>query len=844
MSEINRTRRNKEADNLLAAFHELEKGKLQIRFVSGEAGSGKSTLIDGFIEEIQPQTDRTIITSCFCNLPSDYNLPYQPFKDLLKQLFEQARQLQEKASATRKETVKNVINFSAQLLLKYAPNLIGSLIPGGSLISEISQNIIEETQLVEKLQKKSEEQPERVDESQITEQFIRFVQAFTKEYQLILIVDNLQWVDIPSVNLMYQMVAALRDCPVLLIGCYRSTDVDIPVNGEKHPLDKLINEVKISQGNVFIQLDQIKETERRAFVERLLDKEPNAYTADFRNKLFERTNGNPLFVTELLALFKEENEIVRNEKGEWVDGPYLDWQLYPVKIEGIIKERIGRLEDSLVQVLSHASVQGYHFIAQVLSRTLHEPEREMLRNLSKKLQKQYHLVTEGECVRLKKSLISRYYFSNYIFQQYLYQELSQTERMLLHEDIAIALEEMYKDSLGEVSNDIAYHYEMAGAYEKAVRYMEMTADEMIRLSAYTKAVPLLLKVIGYLEEEDDEQHLPALFRLWVQLGICYRSIKGWGDEETVHAYDQADRYRRQTGDSRYDGLLVFSRCTILMTQVRFVECITLMKNYLQEKGDDLSVEDKQSAYIVLANTCFWMGDFPRTTEYLSRLENTYPQQPFSRTNQALYHFLKLTLSLQTGGRERSCEDRDRVIRQFAAEENRFTQAIVWQAVSWHAFFTGEWAVCEEFARRLLEISEKYSFYYYICIGKMLLGAVLPAEEYRKARTYVEEGYAGLDHKKDGIALTHSLYKLIVGTLLYRSGQIEACLSLTAEAVSICREIEEYGYVPQLYILQGYGYRKQGDRQAAAASFRQAIEVARQCGADNPLRQAEQLLSHL
>lgn len=565
MSEINWTRRDKEANNLLAAFQALENGKMQIRFISGEAGSGKSTLIDGFIEEIRPQTDQTIITSCFCNLPSDYNLPYQPFKDLLKQLFEEARKLQEKKPATRKETVKNVINFSAQLLLKYAPNLIGSLIPGGSLVSEISQSIIEESQLVEKLQKKSEEQPERVDESQITEQFIRFVQAFTKEYQLILIVDNLQWVDIPSVNLMYQMVAALRDCPVLLIGCYRSTDVDIPVNGEKHPLDKLINEVKISQGNVFIQLDQIKEVDRKTFVERMLDKEPNAYTTDFRNKLFERTNGNPLFVTELLALFKEEGEIVRNEKGEWANGPSLDWQLYPVKIEGIIKERIGRLEDSLVQVLSPASVQGYHFIAQVLSRTLHEPEREMLRNLSTKLQKQYHLVTEGECIRLKKSLISRYYFSNYIFQQYLYQELSQTERMLLHEDIAVALEEMYKDHLGEVSNDIAYHYEMAGEYEKAVCYMEMTAGEMIRLSAYTEAIPLLQKAIGYLREEEEEEKLPALFRLWIQLGICYRSIKGWGDEETVRAYDQADEYRRLTGDTSYDGLLVFSRCTILMT---------------------------------------------------------------------------------------------------------------------------------------------------------------------------------------------------------------------------------------------------------------------------------------
>lgn len=843
MKDLNWTRRDREVDNLLSAFYELEKGKLQIRFVNGEAGSGKSTLVGMFIDEIKPQAAQTIITTGFCNLPSDYNLPYQPFKDLLKQLFEEARQLQETAP-TRKETVRNVINFSAQMLLKYAPNLIGSLIPGGSLVSEISQSIIEETQLVEKLQKKSEEPPGRLDESQITEQFIRFVQAFTKEYRLVLVVDNLQWVDIPSVNLMYQMVIALRDCPVLFIGCYRSTDVDIPVNGEKHPLDKLINEVKISQGNVFIQLDQIKADERRTFMNRMLDSEPNAYTSDFRDKLFERTNGNPLFVTELIDLFKEENEIVRNGQGEWVDGPYLDWQLYPVKIEGIIRERIGRLEDSLVQVLSHASVQGYHFIAQVLSRTLHEPEREMLRNLSKKLQKQYHLVTEGECVRLKKSLISRFSFSNYIFQQYLYQELGQTERMLLHEDVAMALEEMYKDHLNEVSNDIAYHYEMAGEYEKAVYYMQLTASEMMRLSAYTKAIPILQKAIGYLQEEAEEESLGDLFELSIRLCVCFRSTKGWGDGETIRAYEIADTYRRRTGDSRYDDFLAFGQWTILMTQLRFQECIDLMENYLESKGEELSVEGKQSAYISLINTYFWMGDFPKTADILGRLESTYPQQPFSRTNQALYHFLKLNISLQTGHLEKSVEEREKIIRQFTAEENRFTQVIIWQAVCWHAFLTGEWDLCREYARKLLDMSQKYSFYYYICIGKMFVGATLPPEEYAKARVYVDEGYAGLDHHKDHKALTHSLYKLIVGMLLFRSGQFDACREVIDEGIETCRAIGEYCYVPQLYLLQGVCNEKQGDRQTAAEAFLTCMEIARQCGAKYPLSQAEKRLSNL
>lgn len=61
----------------------------------------------------------------------------------------------------------------------------------------------------------------------------------------------------------------------------------------------------------------------------------------------------------------------------------MEWHDYPIRIEGIIEERISNLEDSLMEILSHASVQGPNFILQVLSRTLNESERNLLMSLSK-----------------------------------------------------------------------------------------------------------------------------------------------------------------------------------------------------------------------------------------------------------------------------------------------------------------------------------------------------------------------------------------------------------------------------------------------------------------------------
>ena len=90
-----------------------------------------------------------------------------------------------------------------------------------------------------------------------------------------------------------------------------------------------------------------------------------------------------------------------------------------------------------------------------------ETERDLLMTLSRKLQKQYHLVNEGPCVRSARGLVSEFNFSNYIFQQYLYQELSATQRMILHGDIAVILEELFRDNIGEVAGDISLNFVLA-----------------------------------------------------------------------------------------------------------------------------------------------------------------------------------------------------------------------------------------------------------------------------------------------------------------------------------------------------------------------------------------------
>ena len=838
-------RRDGMVDNLWIAFNKLDTSQFQIRLINGEPGTGKSVIVKMFLDELMEKyPENVLIATGFCNLPSEYNIPYKPFRELLKQLFEQIKVIQDREQKTGRERVKNIVSFSLRVLLKNAPDLIGNLLPGGGILKDISQSILDESDLIERLNTRTNQIPEQVSESKIIEQFIAFVKELSSQYPLVLFIDDLQWIDTPSQNLLYQMLIELRQYRVLFLGCYRSTDLFSSLES-RTPMEKLINEIKISFGNVFITLDKLSEIEQKEFMNRLLDMNPNNYDGSFRKEMFRKTQGNPLFVIELVNLFLEERAIRVGEDGVWVNTENLDWHAYPIRIEGIIRERIGKLEDSLVETLSHASVQGTRFIVQVLSKTMGESERELLMNLSQKLQKQHHLVTEGECVRKNNRLVSKFYFSNYIFQQYLYEELSLTQRMLLHGDIAVIMEDLYNDNLEEVAGDIAYHYEMSGEYEKAVKYMQMMADSMIRISAFREAIPVLQNALHYLDDEMGGGNELLQLQLLSKLCTCYYSVNGWGASETEEIYRRLEHLRDKTGCRDYDEMITFGLWTIYIVRLDFQNAIRVMEYFHDQVKTDGNIPIWETVCVSLANTYFWTGEVRKVRSYLDELAELSVQYPLNLQNRALSSLLLTNLLFKEGRYEDAVKERDYMMHEFTSVSDLFIQAMGWQVVAWHAFFNGEFDLCNEAGKKMLEISEKYSFSFYVGIGKIFVAGSLPPCDYEQAIKLADEGYQSLllDKKSEDV-LAHSLFKYVKGSILFRAGYYQLCLDLLVETVLLCQEKGELCYVPDFYILIGECYRSTSRTDEARRYILLAKEAAEKQGSIHICYKCESLLVEL
>ena len=155
------------------------------------------------------------------------------------------------------------------------------------------------------------------------------LKALSKDRTLILVLDDLQWADSGSLNLLFHLARQLTDSRILLLGTYRPDDVALGRDGERHPLELILNELKRYHGDIVLDLSHADSNERRAFTNELIDSEPNHLDAAFREQLFTHTDGHPLFTVELLRNLQERGNLVKDKDGCWIQGSTLDWDTLP-----------------------------------------------------------------------------------------------------------------------------------------------------------------------------------------------------------------------------------------------------------------------------------------------------------------------------------------------------------------------------------------------------------------------------------------------------------------------------------------------------------------------------------
>ncbi len=820
-------------------------GQGTVCFVVGEAGSGKTALVTEFARGAQDARSDLLVAIGNCNAQTGIGDPYLPFREVLALLTGdvEAKLAQGVITCENANRLRKLVVRSGQILIDVAPVLINTLVPGAALIGELGKSIATKAGWMAKLEALTKRQPTGVDiqQSQIFEQYTSFVRRLATDQPLIVVLDDLQWADPASISLLFHLGRRIADSRFLLIGAYRPSDVALGRGGDRHPLESVLNEFQRYFGDIEINLGGTDAAEGRQFINAYLDAEPNRLGQDFREALCQHTEGHPLFTIELLRNMRQRGDLMVDEEGRWMEGPTLDWATLPARVEGVIGERLGRLEKGLQEILTVASVEGEEFTAEVVARVQAVDERGLVRRLSGELDKQHRLLSARGIRRLDSQRLSLYRFLHSLFHRYLYNGLDEVERAYLHEDVGTVLEALYGDQTEEIAVQLARHFQEAAVTDKAIRYLLQAGRRAVRLSAHEEAMGHLTRGLELLRNLPDTlERAQQELELQITLGPALIANKGYATPEVEQTYARARELCRQMGETPgiipvLQGLLAFYR-----VRADFQTARELAEQFLS-----LAQTPEYSAFLVDAHeemgvTLFQVGELGPSRAHLEQAIAIYdPQQPRSAATvpghvPAVLCLSHLAWALWLLGHPDQALKRSQEAL-ILAEELSHPFSIVF-ALNFAAVlhrFRHERQAAKERSEAVIALSTEHGFPFWIAGATILQGWALAMEgETEEGIAQMRQGLAAWQATGAEVGVPH--YLAMLAEAYGHAGQAEEGLSALAEALASVDNTGQRSWEAELYRLKGELLLMQGAAEAEAEAcfrnaescFQHAIEVAR------------------
>jgi DNA-binding SARP family transcriptional activator len=600
-------------------------GQGRVAFVSGLAGSGKTALLARFSQQAMTRHPELVAAAGNCNAHAGRGDPYLPFREILQLLSGEieAHRAGGSLSPEHARRLWALLPVTAQALLAHGPDLVGTFVPGEPLLRRIQAFSPDGTAQWERLGTLAL-RPPRADkppasQADLFDQATHVLQAVALQHPLLLLLDDLQWADKGSVALLFHLGRRLSDGRILVVGAYRPATVALgspsptPTTGgeplERHPLGLVLHEFGRDWGDIQVDLDQ---ADGRAFVEALLDTEPNRLDAAFRRMLYHHTGGNPLFTIELLRGLQQRGDLARDDAGHWVAAPTLHWQHLPSRVEAVIAERLDRLPPECQALLRVASVEGEQFTAEVLARATGMDLSAVIHHLSETLSKQHRLVRAVHLLRREPGgqYLSCYRFAHILFQRYIHDHLDEVAHVHLHRLVAEALEALRPE--GEVRAEtgvqdptapvrLARHWEAAGMPLQAARALHDAGREAMHLSAFHEALGMfdhglaLLADVPLSPERREIERLLQIARLGPQ-----RTLAGGGAVELEDALARAAEAGAEDTQGRTQLLMLQTQAEFLTSRGQLEEGLAVAERML-----DQATQWGEESFVALAH--WWFG---------------------------------------------------------------------------------------------------------------------------------------------------------------------------------------------------------------------------------------------
>jgi class 3 adenylate cyclase/tetratricopeptide (TPR) repeat protein len=441
--------RNVELAQLKEAIIRLQEGKGRVFAICGDAGTGKSRLVDEFKATLDLNTVQWREGHAYAY---SQNIPYFPLIDLLNR----AWKIEESDGP---EIVKEKVELGIERLIVKKGNIVPYI---GSLYT-ISHPEVEGIS------------PE-VWKFHLREAVKAILNAITQRGPTVIFLEDLHWADPSSIDL-FRSILLEFFYPALFLCVYRP------------PFHLFTSQQLSSMGGQYqeIQLGDLSPSEAQDMMESLLKTKTIPF--ELRNFVQEKTEGNPFYLEEVINSLIE-SDILKREDGTWKLTRSMSKSDIPPTIQGVISARLDRLEKEMRRVLQESSVIGRSFLYEILKKVT-----ELKSNLDQYLNGLERL----DLIRIRSSYPDlEYIFKHALTQEIVYNGLLKKERQALHERIALVIEELFGDRLPEFYETLAFHFKQGQSVRKAVDYLMKSGEKSLNRYAIEESDQYFKEAFGIL----------------------------------------------------------------------------------------------------------------------------------------------------------------------------------------------------------------------------------------------------------------------------------------------------------------------------------------------------------
>ena len=558
--------RQKELLVLKEALNKSYQSKGQAIEISGELGIGKSRLILELTKESLAKEFNILSGNCSS---WEESKPYAPLKEIFTKIFGIKFDVNLKKIERKIENKIRKIDPSLLFASSYFSRLLSSKIKS---LEEIMEQSKEESNLFTGLLKK-------------------LLFSFSSQKPLIIIIEDVQWIDDASAEFLIQCSKELKTYPVMFICSFRE------------PLKKKL----YIAGAKRIILSPLKNAETDKLIKYLI-KENDIYKL-MKDKIITTANGNPLFIEEIIRGIEEKKLSADKDKPGNYAEIFENFQI-PDTVQSIARARIDLLPVGLKEILYQGSVLGRDIEIKLLQKITNLEVKTLL-EMMKELQK-HEFIEEGKTAPEPQR---HFTFTHTLIQEIAYNSLLFKTRRSLHTKIGAAMEEMYLSKIDAKVEELAYHFKNSDDKEKAVFYLNKAGDKAQSLYAFKNAINYYRDSIKILElTELEKKQLTQLSEIYNKLAFS-QSIIGERKEAEINL-NKSLKYCKKNGDKDNESLVLMGMGNLYGDIGKWDKAIEYFKNSLLISEEINNLRRKARIIKSIGLAYLFRGDTEKGYKYL------------------------------------------------------------------------------------------------------------------------------------------------------------------------------------------------------------------------------------